>query len=125
MQNRWWGREGFEARDGRFQILGRDVEAIAREHGTPLYVYDVPRIEVKLRSLQGALERAGVRHRLLFAFKSNRHPTVLERLRKMGDVGIDEKGGTMFVGVDAGFNAYCTPAVYQTPQEVVVSRAAY
>ena len=39
-------------------------------------------------------------------------------------VGVDEKGGTTFVGVDAGFNAYCTPALYLDPQEVVLCRAA-
>ena len=39
-------------------------------------------------------------------------------------VGVDEKGGTTFVGVDAGFNAYCAPALYLDPQHVVLCRAA-
>jgi diaminopimelate decarboxylase len=39
-------------------------------------------------------------------------------------VGVDEKGGTTFVGVNAGFNAYCIPALYLDPQQVVLCRAA-
>jgi len=106
MTNPWWTREGFEARDGRLQIRGRDAEALAREHGTPLYVYDAARMEFKLRSLQSALERAGVRNRVLFALKANRHPAMLERLRAMGDIGIDACSPNEVAGaLDAGWTA--------------------
>ena len=39
-------------------------------------------------------------------------------------VGVDERRGVKFVGVDAGFNACCVPVLYKTPLEIVVCRAA-
>ena len=41
----WWARPGLEVRAGRLTVAGRDAEAIARAHGTPVYVYDLVRIE--------------------------------------------------------------------------------
>jgi diaminopimelate decarboxylase len=46
-------------------------------------------VEENFQRLADALERADVRHRLLFALKANRHPAILSRIRKMGNVGID------------------------------------
>lgn len=85
----WWTRDGLYASSGRLVFGGRDAEELAREHGTPLYVYDPARAEANARRLGGALERAGVRHRLLYAIKANRHPALLSRLRSLGRVGID------------------------------------
>ena len=69
MPTPWWTRDGFDVCDGRMSIAGQDVEALARTHGTPLYVYDSSRIEANLRRLQRALDDAGVRHHLLYALK--------------------------------------------------------
>ncbi len=85
----WWSRPGLEARDGRLHIAGREAEALAGEHGTPLYVYDTARLEANARRLLAALEGAGLRHRLLYALKANRHPALLARLRRLGTLGID------------------------------------
>lgn len=85
----WWVREGLEVRSGRVVIGGRDAEEMARERGTPLFVYDPARVEANARRLQAALGRAGIRHRVLYALKANRHPAFLARLRSLGDVGID------------------------------------
>jgi diaminopimelate decarboxylase len=74
---------------GRLHVAGRDAEELARKHGTPLYVYDTARMEANLRRLDAALDEAGVRHRILFALKANRHPAVLARLRATGIAGID------------------------------------
>ena len=76
-------------RDGRLRFVGRDVEAIAREHGTPLYVYDPERFAANFRRLQAALDRAQLQHRVHYALKANRLPAYLERLRALGNVGID------------------------------------
>jgi diaminopimelate decarboxylase len=89
MSRPWWAREGLEPRSGRLHFAGRDAEELAREHGTPLYVYDPARVEANARRLKGALEAAGVRHQMLFALKANRHPAVLSRLRSAGFLGID------------------------------------
>jgi diaminopimelate decarboxylase len=85
----WWHREGLETVGGRLQLVGRDAEQLAREHGTPLYVYDTARVEANARRLQAAFDRAELRHQLLFALKASRHPDVLARLRSIGSVGID------------------------------------
>jgi diaminopimelate decarboxylase len=77
------------ARDGRLLFAGHDAERIAREHGTPLYVYDPERVAANVSRLQAAFTRAGLRHRVHYALKANRHPAYLSRLRALGDVGID------------------------------------
>jgi diaminopimelate decarboxylase len=85
----WWTREGLEASSGRLHFAGRDAEEVARAHGTPLYLYDPARLAANVSRLQAALDGAGVRHRLLYALKANRHPTFLSRLRALGTVGVD------------------------------------
>ena len=37
---------------GRLLVAGRDAGALAREHGTPLYVYDLRRVAEVARALQ-------------------------------------------------------------------------
>jgi diaminopimelate decarboxylase len=89
MDTLWWIRPGLEARDGRLLVAGRDAEAVAREHGTPVFAYDLPRIGEQARSLIGAFERAGVPFRLRLALKAQREPEVLAFVRSLGSVGID------------------------------------
>jgi diaminopimelate decarboxylase len=83
----WWVRPGLEVRDGRLTIVGEDAEALARRHGTPLFVYDRTRFADNARRLAAALDRAGLHYRLRFALKAHPDPRVLEVLR--GLVGID------------------------------------
>ena len=85
----WWTRAGLEVRDQRLLFAGHDAERIAREHGTPLYVYDPERVTANVGRLRAAFTRAGVPHRIHYALKANRHPEYLARLRSLGDVGID------------------------------------
>jgi diaminopimelate decarboxylase len=83
----WWERPGLSANDGRLTIAGHDAEALARERGTPLFVYDRRRFAENAERLIAAFDRAVVRHRLRFALKANPDPHVLEVLRPL--VGID------------------------------------
>jgi len=85
----WWARPGLEIREGRLLVAGRDAEAVARELGTPLYVYDLMRIEEQARALEGAFARAGVPFRLRLALKAQRDPRVLAFVRDLRFVGID------------------------------------
>ena len=57
----WWARPGLEVRDGRMAIAGRDAETLAREQGTPLYAYDLVRVEEQARALEDAFAGAGLR----------------------------------------------------------------
>ncbi|MGE5227764.1 MAG: diaminopimelate decarboxylase [Planctomycetaceae bacterium] len=90
----WWSRPGLEVRGGRLTIAGRDAEALAREHGTPLYVQDLTRVSEQAEALRAALEGAGLEPRVRLALKAQRDPAVLAHLRER----------TPFVGIDV-----CSP----------------
>ena len=96
----WWVRPGLDIDDeGRLRIAGRDAEALARERGTPLFVYDRTRFAESARALQAALARTGVPYRLRFALKANPLPEVLAIFRGLGAPGTPDS-----VGIDA-----CSP----------------
>jgi len=95
----WWRRPGCDVVDGRLSLNGADLETLAREHGTPLFVYDLARPVETMRSLQGALARAGVPYRTRFALKACPDPRILAVLRGVGAPGTPES-----VGIDA-----CSP----------------
>jgi diaminopimelate decarboxylase len=83
----WWERPGLEVRDGRLTVAGRDAESIAREHGTPLYVHDLVRVEEQARALQSVLLDVGLGPRVRLALKAQRAPEVLRFLRSLGERG--------------------------------------
>jgi diaminopimelate decarboxylase len=95
----WWVRPGLDIADGRLRIAGEDAEALAREHGTPLFVYDRARFAENARAFQRALGRTGRPFRLRFALKANPLPEVLEVFRGLGAPGAPDS-----VGIDA-----CSP----------------
>lgn len=95
----WWVRPGLDIADGRLRIAGRDAERLAREHGTPLFVYDRMRFAENARRLQAALAGTGLPYRVRFALKANPLPEVLEVFR-----GLGQPGAPQSVGIDA-----CSP----------------
>ncbi len=95
----WWRRPGLDVGGGRLSVNGADLEALVRERGTPLFVYDLARPVENVRALQGALDRAGVRHVVRFALKANPDPRILSVIRGLGPAG--QPGS---VGIDA-----CSP----------------
>ncbi len=95
----WWRRPGLDVLDDRLCLDGADLETLARERGTPLFVYDLARPVENVLALQAALTRAGLRHVVRFALKSNPDPRLLAVLRGLGAPG--ERGS---IGIDA-----CSP----------------
>jgi diaminopimelate decarboxylase len=96
----WWVRPGLDIdADGRLRIAGEDAEALARAHGTPLFVYDRARFAENARRLQAALTGTGLPFRLRFALKANPLPKMLEVFRGLGAPGTGQS-----VGIDA-----CSP----------------
>src|SRR5262245_46364176 len=86
----WWSRQGLEVRDGRLTVAGRDAEALAREHGTPTYVYDLTRIEEQAAELRDAFRAAELRGLVRLALKAQREPSVMRFLRdRCSWVGLD------------------------------------
>jgi diaminopimelate decarboxylase len=96
----WWVRPGLDvAPDGRLRIAAQDAESLARQHGTPLFVYDRARFAENARRMQAAVAATGLLFRLRFALKANPDPAILGVLRALGEPGSPES-----VGIDA-----CSP----------------
>ena len=95
----WWRRPGLDVGDGRLLVAGRDAEQLAREHGTPLFVYDLTHMEENVRALQGAMARTGLPWKVRWAIKAQREPRALARVQRLGRPGTPE-----FVGLDV-----CSP----------------
>lgn len=77
----WWSRPGLDVREGRLHVAGRDAETLARTHGTPLYVYDLVRIEEQAIALRDALAGAGLHCLVRLALKAQRESEVLAFVR--------------------------------------------
>ncbi len=89
MNQPWWQHESHDVLDDDILCDGQSLSALARTHGTPLYVYSRTNVQRRLRRMQAALQTVGVRHRIWYAMKSNRHPGVLQAVRETPGVGID------------------------------------
>ena len=86
----WWRRPGLDVRDGRLYIAGRDAESLAREHGTPLYVYDLSLVGEQATALRDVMVSAGLEPVVRLALKAQREPALLEFLRaEVPFVGVD------------------------------------
>ena len=95
----WWARPGLDVRGGRLFIAGHDAESLAREHGTPTYVYDLLRIEEQARALQTAFFGTGLDGHVRLALKAQHEPDVIRFVRELG-----EPGSPQAIGMDV-----CSP----------------
>lgn len=75
-----------ELRNGRYLIQGLDVEALAAQYGTPIYVYDAEKIQHQVELLHTAFRDLPVR--IKYAMKALSTRAILELLRRLG-VGVD------------------------------------
>jgi diaminopimelate decarboxylase len=110
---------GFSYRNGSLHCEDVELEALAAEHGTPLYVYSAGTIVDHYRRLDAALE--GVDHEVAYAVKANSNLSVLRLLANEG-AGFDiVSGGELFRVIKAGGDpAHCTFAgVGKTRDEIV------
>ena len=89
----WWTRPGLDVRGGRLHIAGRDAEAIAREHGTPVYAHDLVRVREQALALRSAFDGAGLDGRVRLALKAQHEPEVLRFVRGLGRPGSRESVG--------------------------------
>lgn len=76
----------FVYKDGFLIADGHKLEDIAREHGTPTYVYSAPRILENHARMKNALQNGlgGQDHLICYAVKSNSHISILKMLAKKG-----------------------------------------
>ena len=75
-----------EKRDNKYYINGLLIEDLAKEYGTPLYVYDGNQIADKYNALKNALSEVSVK--IKYAAKALTNPAILKLLKSQG-AGLD------------------------------------
>lgn len=85
----WWERDDLCYHEGRLEFAGKDVCGLADAMGTPLFLYSTERVAANIKRVEKALEAAGINHRLFYAMKANRSPSLLTFLKTTGLCGID------------------------------------
>lgn len=95
--------EPFPRRDGVLLCGEVPTETLAERYGTPLYVYDIRRIEARLGRFQSAF--AGVDHLLAYSVKANGNLSILRRLAALGCGADITSAGEMYRAGRAGIPA--------------------
>ena len=94
---------GFAYQNGVLHCEDVNLEQLAADHGTPLYVYSANTIRGHVQRLRDAL--APLDHKIAFAVKANSNLAVLNLLANFG-TGFDiVSGGELFRVLKAGGNA--------------------
>lgn len=98
---------GFQEKDGVLHADDVSLATIAREVGTPCYVYSYSVIEDQFNKLKNAMEKALPKDRqplLCFACKANSNVAILNLLNKLGSGLEVVSEGELMRGLKAGFN---------------------
>ena len=90
----------FRYQDGQLHCEATPIAALAREFGTPLYVYSGQTIVDHFQRLDTAL--APLDHRICYATKANSNLAVIRTLAKLGSAFDIVSGGELFRVVQAG-----------------------
>jgi diaminopimelate decarboxylase len=92
---------GFSRVDGALACEGVAVERIAREVGTPAYVYSAAMVRDRYVRLNAAV--AAIPHRIHYTLKANSNAGILRILQELG-AGVDVvSGGELFRALRLGF----------------------
>lgn len=99
-----WKVPGYvDAREGRLSIDGIDAVSLARDNGTPLYVFSEKRIAGNVLGLRSALESVHPHIRICYASKANSNMAVLDAVRRAGgDIEVNS-GGELHKAKRIGF----------------------
>lgn len=99
---------GYEEINGELHVDGIALSDIAKEHGTPTYVYSTDTIKSQFDALKSAMERhipADRQPMLCYACKANSNIAVLSYLRSIGSSLEIVSEGELKRGLKAGFDA--------------------
>jgi len=97
------GPTGFARSEGELRCDGVSLARIAREHGTPVYVYSRALIEESFRRFDAAFARAF--HLVCYAMKANGNLAIVKALAGLG-AGVDVvSGGELRAAMEAGVPA--------------------
>ncbi len=92
---------GFErGAGGELTCDGMSLSALAREHGTPLYVYSWAKIQESYRRFDAAF--ASVPHLVCYATKANSSLAILKRLAGLGSGADVVSGGELRAAMECG-----------------------
>jgi diaminopimelate decarboxylase len=94
----------FARRDGVLYCEDVPAETIARQAGTPTFVYSAAVLRDRYRRLTAAL--AGVKHRVHYSLKANANRAILSVLRELGSGADVVSGGELHRALRAGFHGH-------------------
>jgi diaminopimelate decarboxylase len=78
----WWENSFLSTKGGELWIGNRDATSLAKEHGTPLYVYSRLQIRSNLERLSHHFRQKTAHDvRICYALKANAHPGILKFLK--------------------------------------------
>jgi len=82
----WWENEFLKLKENKLYLEERPAEKIAREYGTPVYVYSRKQILRNFQDLKEAFFSAEpkLEVRIAYAMKANPHPGILKLLLQAG-----------------------------------------
>lgn len=104
MTHAWEIEEFLETRNGSLHINGIDAVQLARDYGTPLFVYSEPRIRHNIDRLKKAGEHIGCPLKLCYAAKAMSTMGILRAVRDAGcDIEVNS-GGELWKALKAGFS---------------------
>src|SRR5215217_4500510 len=97
-----WPETTRRTAEGSLEFGGVSAVALAREFGTPLYVFDEETLRMRARRIRDAFLDAYERSRLVYAGKAYLSPALMQILVEEG-IGLDVvSGGEIYAGLRAG-----------------------
>lgn len=85
----WWAHNSLTVDREGLALDGVNLNTLAQQQGTPLFVYSRATIQRQLYALQETLADAADASVIYYAMKANRHPGVLEAVLSVPGVGLD------------------------------------
>jgi diaminopimelate decarboxylase len=87
----WWQRLDLCYRQRHLHFAGHRVADLARQFGTPAFIYSAQRVKKNIERIKSALTTIGgqQQNRLFYAMKANRFAPLLTFLKQTGLCGID------------------------------------
>src|SRR5687768_10455985 len=103
MSQPWEIEDFLETKNGHLHVNGVDAVELAREHGTPLFVFSEPRIRYNIERLKKAASVIDCPLKLCYAAKAMSTMGILRAVKGAGsDIEVNS-GGELWKAVKAGF----------------------
>ena len=88
---------------GHLEIGGVDTVDLAKEYGTPVYIYDVALIRARARAFKEAFKKHGVKAQVAYASKAFSSIAMVQLAEEEG-LSLDVvSGGELYTALQAGF----------------------